>query len=56
MTAQEAYIRYSAEVFTDDSEVTNDSTRDFLRTFLVEFHTYIVRVLAVLPRPDDDLA
>ena len=51
MTAPEAYIKYSPELFTDDGEVTNDSTRDFLRDYMIEFYTYIVRVLTVLPRP-----
>ena len=30
MTSPEAYIQYSPEVFLDDGEVTNDSTREFL--------------------------
>ena len=30
MTSPEAYIQYSPEVFQDDGEVTNDSTREFL--------------------------
>jgi len=51
MTAPEAYIKYSPELFTDDGEVTNGSTRDFLRDYMIEFYTYIVRVLTVLPRP-----
>jgi len=50
MTAPEAYIQYSPEVFTDDGEVLNDSTREFLSNYMIEFHTYIVRVLTVLPR------
>ena len=50
MTAQEAYIQYSPEVFLDDGEVTNDSTREFLSTYMAEFRTYIGMVLTVLPR------
>src|SRR5204863_1721316 len=30
MTSPEAYIQYSPEVFRDDGEVTNESTREFL--------------------------
>ena len=30
MTSPEAYIHYSPDVFQDDGEVTNDSTREFL--------------------------
>lgn len=51
MTTPEAYIQYSPEVFADDGEVTNDSTREFLRNYMREFHLYVVRVLTVLPRP-----
>ena len=50
MTTPEAYIQYSSEVFHDDGEVTNDSTRDFLTAYMAEFHTYIGMVLSVLPR------
>jgi chromate reductase len=33
MTSQEAYIHYSPEVFTDDGEITNESTKEFLRNY-----------------------
>ena len=36
MTSQEVYIHYSPEVFTDDGEVTNESTKEFLRNYLAE--------------------
>jgi chromate reductase len=50
MTAPEAYIQYSPEVFTDDGEVTDESTREFLVTYMSEFRSYIERVLTVIPR------
>ena len=50
MTAPEAYIQYSTDVFTDDGEVTNESTRAFLTNYLEEFRTHLIRVLTVLPR------
>ena len=50
MTSPEAYIQYSPDVFRDDGEVTNDSTREFLRAYMAEFRTYIGMVLTVLPR------
>ncbi|RYV49632.1 NADPH-dependent FMN reductase [Pengzhenrongella frigida] len=50
MTAPEAYIHYSPEVFLDDGEVTNDATAAFLSNFMVEFRDHLVRVLTVLPR------
>lgn len=33
-----------------DGQVTNESTAEFLRTFMAEFHIFIERVLTVLPR------
>ncbi len=51
MTAPEAYIQYSPEVFADDGEVSSESTALFLSNFLSEFRDHIQRVLTVLPRP-----
>jgi chromate reductase len=50
MTSPEVYIHFSPEVFTEDGEVTSESTREFLRNYLAEFHDHVVRVLTVLPR------
>ena len=50
MTSPEAYIQFSADVFTDDGEVRDESTKEFLTSFLDEFHTHLVRVLTVIPR------
>ena len=50
MTAPEAYIRFSKELFPGDGEVTNESTKAFLTKFMDEFRTYIARVLTVIPR------
>ena len=44
MNAIEAYIQFTPGLITDDGEVTNDSTREFLRTFMKEFHGFIARV------------
>jgi chromate reductase len=52
MTTPEAYIKYSPEIFADDGAVTNESTKEFLKTYMSDFHTYIARVLTVLPRSD----
>jgi len=51
MTAPEAYIRYSTEIFPGDGEVADESTKAFLSDFMQQFRTYFVRVLAVIPRP-----
>src|SRR3954451_18132578 len=50
MTAPEAYIRFSAEIFPGEGEVTDDSTRAFLANYMEEFRTYVARVLTVIPR------
>jgi len=50
MTAPEAYIKYTADVFPGDGAVTDRSTETFLATFMAEFRDHIMRVLTVLPR------
>lgn len=50
MTAPEAYIQYSPEVFPGDGAVADETTRAFLTTYMAEFRDYIIRVLTVLPR------
>ena len=50
MTAPEAYIHYTPEVFQPDGTVTNESTEEFLRAFMAEFRDHVERVLTVLPR------
>lgn len=53
MNAIEAYIQFKPGVFTDEGEVTDPSTEQFLREYLEEFNQFIARVLQVLP-PDED--
>jgi chromate reductase len=50
MTAPEAYLRYTPELFPGNGEVTDESTTAFLGNFMAEFRDHIVRVLTVLPR------
>ncbi|MCW3492662.1 NADPH-dependent FMN reductase [Microbacterium sp. SSM24] len=50
MTAPEAYIHFSAEVFGADGTVRNAGTEAFLRDYMAEFRDHIQRVLTVLPR------
>jgi chromate reductase len=50
MNAIEAYIEFTPGLITDDGEVTVDSTREFLATYMREFHGYIGRVYTALPR------
>lgn len=51
MTAPEAYIRYSPDIFPGDGQVAVESTRTFLADYMEQFRTYIERVLTVIPRP-----
>ena len=50
MNAPEAYIQFTPGLITDDGDVTNDSTAEFLRNFMQEFHIFIARVRSVLPK------
>ena len=51
MNSIEAYIQFERGLITDDGEVTNTSTADFLRAFMVELSGFIARVYTALPRP-----
>jgi chromate reductase len=50
MNAPEAYIQFKPGLITDDGDVTNESTAEFLRNYMAQFHQFIVRVYTVLPR------
>lgn len=50
MTAPEAYITFSPEVYQEDGTVTDASSEAFLTDFMQEFRDHIERVLTVLPR------
>jgi len=50
MTAPEAYIKFSSEIFPGNGEVSDESTVAFLTDYLNEFREHLIRVLTVLPR------
>jgi chromate reductase len=50
MTSPEAYIQFTPGLVTDDGEVTNASTEEFLQNYMNEFAQFIKRVTTVLPR------
>ena len=50
MTAPEAYVHYSPDVFDAEGQVSNEDTAAFLSDFMSEFNDHINRVLTVLPR------
>jgi chromate reductase len=47
LNAPEAYITFSGDVFSDDGEVKNKATADFLRHFMEEYDAFVQRVLSV---------
>lgn len=50
MNAIEAYIQFTPGLISDDGEVTNERTAEFLRNYMTEFGSFIARVYTVLPR------
>jgi chromate reductase len=50
MTAPEAYLTFRPEVFGEDGEVSDESTAEFLGSYMREFGLHIQRVLTVIPR------
>jgi len=50
MNSPEAYIQFEKGLITDDGEVTNATTGEFLRNYMSELHRFITRVYMVLPR------
>ena len=50
MTSPEAYIQFGKGLVTEEGEVTVESTREFLRNYMREFHDFVTRVRSVLPK------
>jgi chromate reductase, NAD(P)H dehydrogenase (quinone) len=50
MTAPEAYIQYSKEIFPGDGEVADESVKAFFSAYMADFRDHLSRVLTVLPR------
>ena len=50
LSPPEAYIQFTPGLITDDGEVTDKSTEQFLSDFMDAFAVFITRVLTVLPR------
>jgi len=46
MTSPEGYIHMPRELITEEGAVTRESTEEFLRKYMAEFHRFIGRVLA----------
>jgi chromate reductase len=52
MNSPEAYIQFTPGLITDDGEVTDETTAEFLRTYMVDLQGFIERVYTALPRTD----
>jgi chromate reductase len=50
MNSIEAYVQFERGLITDDGRVTDETTEQFLRRYIVEFAGFIARVYTVLPR------
>jgi chromate reductase, NAD(P)H dehydrogenase (quinone) len=50
MNAPEAYIQFKPGLITDAGEVSDSTTKDFLRSFMADFGSFIAKVYTVLPR------
>ena len=50
MNSVEAYIQFEKGLISDEGEVTNSETAEFLRNYMAELHGFIVRCYMVLPR------
>jgi chromate reductase len=48
MNSLEAYIQFKPGLITDDGEVTNEKTKEFLQSYMKEFHLFIARVRQAL--------
>ncbi|MEO6526972.1 MAG: NADPH-dependent FMN reductase [Gemmatimonadaceae bacterium] len=50
MNAIEAYIQFTPGLVTDDGDVTDETTKEFLAAYMLEFHAFITRVYMAIPR------
>ncbi len=46
LNAPEAYIAFDPEIYGEDGEVSDESTREFLRHYMEEYCAFVQRVLA----------
>jgi chromate reductase, NAD(P)H dehydrogenase (quinone) len=53
MNAIEAYIQFTPDLVTEDGEVTDAAVRDFLATYMKEFHAFVTRVYTAIPRSNE---
>ena len=50
LNVPEAYIQFSPEVFGEDGEIHDESTKAFLTGYMEQFRAFIIRVMTVVPQ------
>jgi chromate reductase len=50
MSSPEAYVQFKPGLISAEGEVTDTSTEEFLRAYMLDFYAFIARVYTVLPR------
>jgi chromate reductase len=50
MNAPEAYIQFKPGLVTDEGEVTDPATEEFLRNYMAAFEAFITRVYTAVPK------
>jgi chromate reductase len=50
MNSPEAYIQITEGLISDEGDVNNEGTKQFLSMFMSEFYEFITRVLTVVPK------
>lgn len=51
MNSPEAYIQFTKDLIDDEGVVSDDSTKEFLRKFMVGFHEFLAMVVPCLQSP-----
>ncbi|HEY8265469.1 MAG TPA: NADPH-dependent FMN reductase [Steroidobacteraceae bacterium] len=51
MNSPEAYIQFAKGLIDDEGNVSDDSTREFLTTFMREFHAFLAMVVPCVTSP-----
>jgi chromate reductase len=50
MNDVEAYVQFNPDLISADGRVRDESTAEFLRSYMKAFHGFVARMLEVLPR------
>ncbi|WP_413316678.1 NAD(P)H-dependent oxidoreductase [Agrococcus sp. 1P02AA] len=56
MNEIEAYIQFTDDLLDDDDAVADESSKEFLSTWMQTYDEFVRRVLTVIPKPDGSTA